>query len=407
MESSSSSWESNRHTASLVGTYVRELRGQHLIGVDTLAGCVAKGRTVEWLRAFERGEIMPTRNTLTLVSGAFDRACAIEPSYELAKVYVDLLDEPRSDLADALRSRTSPGIVSTEENQEKEIAGLKLYSAGLSEEDRLLGLFPALAAVILSVILVFSWGQTVGAPSLSISPALAALALGFLGSTVVVLVSGFTRIGDFICYPIHRISGLGGKHSDASTWASILGVKLDKTQRWHQPAFDQYVIPTYRKPFSETALAADFAERLCVVFAVAGLVSTILAVQADLHTLDFKLSSNFEDYAPGSSLALVAVLSFALALSTGVSAVRRGRSAHATLFRGLGLVEASKQSQIAEPATETSVSASETILPDEASQAPPGHPLAGARRQISSLVSGYFSRRALRQASRQVAKKHA
>ena len=407
MADSFSSWESNKHTASLLGTYVRELRGQHLLGVDTLAGCIAKGRTAEWLRAFERGEIVPTPNTLTLLSQAFDKACAVEPSYELGQVYLDLLDEPRSDLADALRARLSPDLKSTEDDETTPIEGLKLYSAGLSEEDRLLGLFPALAALILFAAVLVSSLRTVGDPSLSVSPFLATLTLGFIGSAIAVLVSGLTKIFDFLGYPVHRISGIGGKHSDPKVSAATLGIEIDHPKRWHQPAFDQYLISAYREPFKETSLAADFAERLCILFSLAAISSTWLARRAGLHEMNLEISSNLEDYAPGSLLALVSAASIALALATGVSAYRRGRSAHGALYRGLGFIEASKQNRLDELPTETSVSTSETTSPDEASQAPPEHPLAVARRQISLLVSGRFSRRVLRQASRQVAKKHA
>lgn len=355
-----SSWESRRSTSILLGTYVRELRAQHRLDVDVLATCVGEGRTSQWLRSLERGEFIPTYSMLHLLSSAFDEACLVSPRYDLAEVYQGLLDEPGSDLADALRARVLPGTQMSEtELEDREVVGLKLYSDGLSQQDRLLGLFPSLLALVLLGLVLASLNEATSQLSVWPGTSLVVAALVFLGSAVAILVPGLRRFLDVLSRPIHVLSGAFGKRKDPQAWAATLGLSLEHAGRWHQPAFNAHITSAHRRPFGDVSVAADFAVRVSTVFLLGGLSAAALAwFKLDLRPSDLMFTSNVESYEPGSWLAVVSVVSIVLGISSAVAAYRRGRSAHGTLFDGLGYVRVSESSPL--PDTTTASASSST-----------------------------------------------
>lgn len=408
--------ERNEDAKLLTATYVRELRLHHLLSVDALAEHIGgTGRTSTWLRSFERGEIMPTRRILASISTGFDSACSVAPGYELEQTYQDLLDDPTSDLADRLRKRSMAPSAHATEDKAEPIEGINIYSAGLSEEDRILVLFPIALFLSLLALIALAVNHAVDGALPAINPWAVSLIAAFLASAVVTMVIGLNHMVSILCWPIHRIAGWTGKHADPSTWAELSGVTIRKGVGWYKPAFLPHLIPDYKLAFRENSIAADFAERICMVFLCGALVATWAFIDLDLFDDPLNLSVRLNAYGPGTWLGVLTAISWLFTATSCYAAFNKGRAAHSSLFHGLGLVQKSTQatldSSIA-PAVEEASSASSSLpsasaLAGEATQAPSHLAVVYVHRQLGKLPLGRAWRRVHQAMLRPTTRKHA
>lgn len=257
-------WESRWQSTAQIGALISCVRTD--AEIDILKMAKASGRTVRWLRAVERGELLLTETDLKAIELGLRKsavAAKADPRARICDKYTELLDEPFGELARGLDELV--GELDHEELQPRtiDVPNYVPSPIGVDEEERLLVLAPALTLI--------AWVL------------LAALSTGLRQADDVDFTTTLGSVGLLTVCSFLFVSPLGSVVAKVDRWSVLYRSralaftlfledrKLPVVQRhtWYQPAAALHIHPDDRKGALRHGLLAALSSRILIASSLA------------------------------------------------------------------------------------------------------------------------------------------